>query len=194
MHKRSGRAFAVIAMAGILTLATTAAGFPAKKVSATRWADSVCTAMGDWLGAIQQNSADVQQAAQEAQTSGDLTAITASFGSLFSNAGDATRDAAKAIKRAGYPNTPKGKQAQAALVKGFGKIAVAFDKLSTQAEDLRASGSQADVVAQMKSLQSDSQRRIGEFDKYFGKLDRLDPGHKLKRAFRRASACKALKS
>ena len=194
MHKHSGRAFAIIAMAGLLTLTTTAAGYPAKKVSATRWAGSVCTAMGDWLGAIQRNSADVQQAVQEAQSSGDLTAITASFESLFSNAGDATRDAAKAIMRAGYPDTPKGKPAQAALVKGFGKIAVAFDKLSTKANDLPHSGSQPDVLAQMKSLQADSERRIGDFDKYFGKLDKLDPGHKLKRAFKRASACKALKS
>ena len=194
MHRRPGRTVAVIAIAGLLTLTTTAAGYPTKKVSSGRWANSVCTAMGNWLDAIKQNSADVEQATQEAQTSGDLAAITATFETLFSNAGNATRDVAKAIKRAGYPNTPKGKQAQAALVKGFGRIARALDKLSTRANHLDAKGTQGDVLTEMKSLQADSARRIGEFDSYFGKLDRLDPGHRLQRAFKRAAACKALKS
>ena len=192
MSRHSGRVVAAVAIAGLLTLTTTAAGYPTKKVSATRWANSVCSAMGNWLEAVKQNSADVQQAAQEAQTSTDVTAITASFESLFANAGDETRTLAKAIKAAGYPDTPKGRQAQAALVKGFTKFAAAFDTLSARAGQLPRSGAQSDFLTQLTSLQTDSQRRMNDFDKYFGKLDKLDPGHRLKKAFKRAASCRAM--
>ena len=194
MSRRPGRAVVAIAMAALLTLSTTAAGSPTKKVSAARWADSVCTAVGDWLSAVKQNSQDVERAAQEAQSSADLSSITASLVSLISSEADATRTAAKAIKDAGSPNAPKGKQAQAALVKGFGKIAVAFDELAARAKRLPSSGASTDILKEMTSLQTESQRRTGDFGKYFGKLDKLDPGHRLKRAFKRAPACRALKS
>jgi hypothetical protein len=184
MTKRSLQVLTVGVLA--LALLLMGAGFPTKTVTPKKWANTVCSSVGDWVKGTQTGATKLDKAIGGTGT--DIPKIKKAVVGYLSATGKATDKVSDQIEHAGTPDTPKGKQASKALTSGFAKIHAALKGFTHDASKISTSNPAA-AVATLTKLNS---KINSEFGQAFGSLGKLDPNHKLAKAFKATKACKAL--
>lgn len=176
---------------GVLALALVVmgAGFPAKTVPPKKWANSVCTAVGDWVQGTQAGAAALQTKVAGQGT--DIPKVKKALVAYLSATAKATSTVSDKLEHAGTPQTPKGKQAAKGLATGFAKIHTAVAHFKKDAEKVSTS-SPVKATADLTKLQTKINTQFGALNKAFGDLGKYDPNHKIAKAFKATRACKAL--
>ncbi len=176
---------------GVLALALVVmgAGFPAKSVPPKKWANSVCTAVGDWVQGTQDGATALQT--KTAGSTGDLPKVKKALVTYLAATAKATDTVRDKLEHAGTPKTPKGKQAAQGLETGFAKIHTAVGHFKNEAEKVSTSSSAA-ATADFAKLTTKINTQFGELNQAFGNLGKYDPGHKIAKAFKATRACSAL--
>jgi hypothetical protein len=173
-----------------LSIVLMGAGFPAKHVPPKQWAKSVCSSVSTWVNDARTGATGLDQAATAGSPS--IPKIKAALVHYLSNTADSTGAVLDRLHHAGTPKTPKGKQAAAGLITGFEKIQHAAKGFVHDAKAVSTSNQTA-ALADLKSLQTRINNQFGSLNASFGNLGRLDPGHKIAKAFKATRACRALK-
>jgi len=165
------------------------AGFPAKGVPPKEWATSVCTAVTDWVDTTKARAAALDTGlSAEGVTLRDVRDALVGY---MGEVADATTDAIDAMDEAGVPATPKGKKAADTLTDSFRKIRTSLRKLQNQAEDISIRR-EAKALRQVNALSRQVDEEFATFRDALARLKKLDPNHKLRKAFRADAACQAL--
>ncbi|MGZ6967983.1 MAG: hypothetical protein ACXVKN_09620 [Acidimicrobiia bacterium] len=173
----------------VIAMLTMAMGLPAKTVPPKKWAKSVCTSITDWTDSAQQGAADLKNELKGSDV--NLRQVRAALTSYLGDTVDATTEMLDGIKHAGTPATPKGKQAAAALSRGFDKARTSLRRLRDQAKDLSVNN-QAAALVDIDTLQARVSKQFASLESTFKSMDHYDPGHKLSKAFNATRACRAL--
>jgi hypothetical protein len=175
----------------IAALVLMGAGFPSKKVSPKHWANGVCTTVNDWVTATKDGATALE--ASLTGTNPNLRDVRDALAGYLGDTAHATTRALDGLDRAGTPKTPKGTQAAKGLTESFKGIRTSLRKLQSQAEDVSIKH-KAKAMKQITSLNHEVNTQFASFSKALGKLKKLDPGHKLQKAFQADQACQALSS
>ncbi len=175
-----------VVVAGLLLLG---AGFPTKGVPPKQWASDVCTAVTSWVNTATTGGADLK--ASLAGTNPDLRVVRDVLVTYMGDTADATKQAIDDMHAAGSPATPKGTKAAATLRDSFKKIRSSLRKLEHQAEHISIKRP-AKARRQIKTLNRQVSEEFTAFQVALGRLPKLDPNHKLQRAFRADATCQAL--
>jgi len=134
-------------------LALTAAGFPAKEVSAEKWVKSICTSLGDWAEDLTAAQEDVAY----------LDEVT-----------DATATLLKRLKKAGTPDVEDGKGVAGAFRKGFTQARDTFADAADDAESLDTDDTsqfEEDVADIQDAIRSGAEDISATFDEADEKYD-----------------------
>ena len=188
MHRipKCGRVFVVLAC----VLAVGAAGYPARSVPPSKFADGVCSAMNDWIKSLKQGATQYQTELEGADAT-NLPAVRDSITAYLATTVSKTDRLTATLRTIGAPNTPKGKQVERGLLAAFAKVHRAF----AVAQDMSRSVSTTDVE-QFKTDAQGVDAQINSASEKFGHafdaLDKLDPNHALEKAFKRQAACRTL--
>lgn len=189
MTKRSRTAL----IGGVLVAALMlmGAGFPTKTVSPKQWATGVCTSVNDWVDATKTGASDLESSLTG--TNPNLRDVRDALASYLRDTAHATTIALDGLKAAGTPKTPKGSEAASTLTSSFKKIRASLRKLADQADEMSIKH-KAKTLTQITALNAKVNKEFSSFNSALSKLKRLDPNHKLKKAFQVDAACQALSS
>lgn len=187
MNRRMRTAF--IGGVVIAAVVLMGAGFPTKGEPPKQWANDVCTSVNDWVDTTQAGAADLDTTLNSNNIG--LRDVRNALVGYMGDVADATTVAIDGLEAAGVPATPKGKKAAATLTASFKDIRTSLRKLQNQAEDIsiRREGK---ALKQVKALNRQVDEEFGSFQDALGHLKKLDPNHKLKKAFAADAACQAL--
>jgi hypothetical protein len=176
---------------GVLALALVVmgAGFPAKTVPPKKWANSVCSAVGDWVHGTQAGATALQT--KVGSQGNDIAKVKKALVAYLAATAKGTTRMSDQLEHAGTPDTPKGKQAAKGLADGFAKIHAAVSHFKTDAEHVSTS-SPIKATAALTKLSTKINTQFGQLNRAFGDLGKYDPNHKLAKAFKATQACKAL--
>jgi hypothetical protein len=181
-------AVAVIAAVPLVGFSPDAAG--AKTVSPQQWMRSLCTALSDWQGTLENASTDLDDALSATT---DLPTAKTTVVDFLSQAVDATDTAIADLRGAGVPDTTNGKKIRARLLKGFGKAQAIFAEAEANAEGLPT-----DDLTSFKQagqgIAADISNGGNEVEAGFGGISGLDKGDKLGKAAKSVKACSFLTS
>ncbi len=200
MPKHRVRRVLTLSVLAVCSVALLGAGSPArstKTVSPKKYARSVCTGVGTWVQTLQDGStriqADLSPAALGtlADTKTILDRAKTSVGSFMESAVAGTDTLLNRLARAGTPDTPKGKKVAKKLVAGFRGIRSLLDDARHAAQALPDNDAQAFTDGAQK-VSGSITKGFDDFSAAFKSLDKLDPNHKLRKAFRAEPACRAL--
>lgn len=163
------------------------AGFPDKSTP-SQFADGVCTSVKDWTTAIQNGSTNLSSEMKTAKT---LPEVRDKLSAFLGDSAQLTTVALEGLKEAGVPATPKGAQASKLLKTTFKKIRKSLRGYQNDAEDV-STDNQATALKQLTALNTKVGTQFNSLTKSLTKLKKLDPNHKLEKAFKANAACAAL--
>jgi hypothetical protein len=173
----------------IAALLLMGAGFPKKDATPKAWANGVCTAVNSWVQSTQSGAADLST--QLTGTNPNLHDVRDALAGYLGDTAHATTRAIDDLKAAGKPATPKGSKAASTLTDGFKQIRSSLKKLQSEAKDI-STKKKAKALKQIKAINKDVNVEFASFQKALSKLQKLDPNHKLEKAFKASQACQAL--
>jgi hypothetical protein len=180
---------ALISSVVIAALILMGAGFPTKAAPPKQWATEVCTAVSDWVNATKAGAAELD--ASFTGTNPNLRDVRDALADYMGATAHATTEAIDAMGAAGVPATPKGTKAASTLEDSFRGIRASLRKLQNQAEDISIKH-RAKALRQIKALNGQVNDEFASFRKALRRLPKLDPNHKLKKAFQAAAECQSL--
>jgi hypothetical protein len=163
------------------------AGFQ-EKATPAHFAQGVCSSIKDWTTAIQNGSSSLDTQMNSAKTLPDVRAKLSAF---LGDSAQLTTVALDGLNDAGVPSTPKGAEASKLLKTTFKKIRKALRGYQNDAEDVSIKN-QATALRQLTALSTKVGTQFTALTKSLNKLKKLDPNHKLEKAFKANAACAAL--
>jgi hypothetical protein len=163
------------------------AGFP-EKSTPTHFAEGVCGSVKEWTTAIQSGSTNLDSEMAGAKT---LPEVRDKLAAFLGNAATLTTTALDGLNEAGVPATPKGAEASKLLKTTFKKIRKALRGYQNDAEDVSIKN-QATALKQLTALSTKVSTQFTALTKSLTKLKKLDPNHKLEKAFKANATCAAL--
>jgi HPt (histidine-containing phosphotransfer) domain-containing protein len=169
-------------------VATTAAGFPVRSIPPAKWADQVCDSVKQWVDSIQ---AEAQQIQSELGTKPSTAETKASLSSFLGTLTSETAQLVSRLEDSGTPDTPKGKAAHLAFVRGFSRVERAIHRLEGQAKAVSLKHPKV-ANAALQRIGTRMQRTLSNMGVSFGDLAKFDPGKRLKQAFRGSKVCQAM--
>jgi hypothetical protein len=185
MTKRSRTALIGGVLIGALLLM--GARFPTKATPA-HFANGVCTTVNEWATATKSGSTELDTKIAAAKNLREVRDLLAAY---LGTTAHETTVALDGIDEAGTPSTPKGAEASKVLKESFKQIRSALRDFQNQAEDMSIK-QKAKALKQLKALNTRVGVEFGSFSKALSKLAKLDPNHKLEKAFKANAVCQSL--
>ena len=148
---------------------------------AEKWADSVCSSIGDWKQSVSSLASDLTQKAQN----GTLTVNDLKSG--LNNAADDTRTLADDIRSSGPPNTDAGKEAKQKLEDVSSTVKSSID--SAQSKVQNASSLPAAIAA----VAPDLTQAAANVTSQLQQISQLDPQGELGKAIDDTKSCQDLR-
>jgi hypothetical protein len=164
----------------VVALAVSGCGKKSQPPTATDWANSVCTAITTWTGALSSTADSLK--------SGNLD--KASLQDAAKQVKDATSTFADDLRTAGKPNTQSGRQAQQALDDLSGQIDSSMKTIQDSVDG--ASGVTGALTA-ISAVSSTLVTMGNEVRSTYQQLSKLDASGELQDAFKQADACAPLR-
>jgi hypothetical protein len=164
------------------TLAVVAAGCGGGASPEEKWADSVCTDIGDWKSQIQKSVSDVREQLQSPGT-GTIAAIDAEI----QEAVDATNQLASDLKALGAPDTESGAQAKQQVDALATQLDSTVTKTKQTVESLPDGASVSQVTQTLAPLLPSLQSLAVKVSSTLSSVQ--ESGSELKDGFEKADSC-----
>ena len=156
----------LLASLGAVALAGPASAGPAKTIPANTWATSICTVVNDWVSGYQPGKQQVSTVLSgESVAPADAKSAVDAF---FATGTTATKQAVKALKKAGAPKAKAGPQIANSLVTAFTTIQreVAKAKKKTAALDSNLAEYDTRAKAVIDGLDTNIGKALAKFSAY----------------------------
>jgi methyl-accepting chemotaxis protein len=178
---RLGLVVAVLALTAVL--AATAAGCGGSKSAEEKWADSVCTNLGNWKSQVKQSTDDIAAKLRSPQQ-GTLAAMKADVQKLV----DATQELAQNLNALGAPKTDSGAQAKQQLATLASNLQTTTDKAKQTLATVPESAGLTETAQKLAPLAPDLQSLAAESKSTVQSIEASSSD--LKKGFEQADSCK----
>jgi hypothetical protein len=156
-------------------------------VDTTEWADSVCTSLSEWRGAIT-GLADVGE--------GELT--REALGERLDEAGDATEDLVDDLRRLGSPDLEAGDEVEQALDDAAEGLQESFDSLRSDAQAALDADTASEFLQELAALAPQFQALLEQVQDTVVSLQSAslfgEASVELEQAFADADSCQELRA
>jgi hypothetical protein len=180
-EKRGRLVVSVLALTAIL--ATVAAGCGGSKSAEEKWADSVCTDLGNWKSQVKQSTDDISTKIRSPQQ-GTLAAIKADIQKLV----DATQQLAQNLNALGAPKTESGAQAKQQLETFASNLQTTTDKAKQTLATVPENAGLTETATKLAPLAPDLQSLAAQTKTTVQSIEASSSD--LKKGFEQADSCK----
>lgn len=156
----------LLASLGVTALAGTAGAGPAKTVPPNTWATSICTVTNDWVAGYRSG----EQQVSTVLSGGSVAPADAksAVDAFFATGTSATKQAVKALKKAGAPKAKAGPQIANSLVTAFTTIQTEVAKAKKKVAALDSNLAEYDTraMAIINGLDTNIGKALAKFSAY----------------------------
>jgi hypothetical protein len=178
---RVGLVVSVLALTTLL--AAIAAGCGGSKSAEEKWADSVCTNLGNWKSQVKQSTDDIAAKLRSPQQ-GALPAMKADVQKLV----DSTQQLAQNLDALGAPKTDSGAQAKQQLATLASNLKTTTDKAKQTLATVPESAGLTETAQKLAPLAPDLQSLAAESKSTVQSIEASSSD--LKKGFEQADSCK----
>lgn len=128
-------------------LAVLASGCGGSKSAQEKWADNVCSAVGDWQDSVDQSVKEVRT-----QLNSPSTGMMATINTEIQSAVDATKKLSSDLKSLDPPNSDSGKQAQQQLTSLSTQLDQTVTKTKQTVANIPSGAAVTEIASQLATL------------------------------------------
>ena len=166
---------------GLLLSVLVLSGCGGSQSDAEKWADSVCSSIGDWKQQMSSLTSDLTQKAQN----GTLTINELKSG--LNDAADDTKTFADDIRSSGPPNTDAGREAKQKLEDVASTVKSSIDSARSQVQDASS------LRAAIATVAPDLTQAAANVTSQLRQISQLDPQGELGKAIDDTKSCQDLR-